>query len=86
MEARDIRLALPHHRRPIRNAQRATHEPDRYVLHDKPTRVDDAGIKTKIGGHTLRTTGIIEYLATAASWKWRNELRNRERAATSGLY
>ena len=49
-------------------------------------RADDAGIKTKIGCHTFRATGITEYLRNGGKLELAQQMANHESARTTGLY
>jgi integrase len=49
-------------------------------------RADDAGIKTKIGCHTFRATGITEYLRNGSKLEVAQQMANHESARTTGLY
>jgi site-specific recombinase XerD len=49
-------------------------------------RADDAGIKTKIGCHTFRATGITEYLRNGGKLEVAQQMANHESARTTGLY
>jgi len=45
-----------------------------------------AGIKTKIGCHTFRATGITEYLRNGGKLEIAQQMANHESARTTGLY
>ena len=49
-------------------------------------RADDASIKTKIGCHTFRATGITEYLRNGGRLEIAQQMANHESARTTGLY
>jgi site-specific recombinase XerD len=49
-------------------------------------RADNAGIKTKIGCHTFRATGITEYLRNGGKLEIAQQMANHESARTTGLY
>lgn len=49
-------------------------------------RAADAGIKTKIGCHTFRATGITEYLRNGGKLEIAQQMANHESARTTGLY
>jgi len=49
-------------------------------------RADDAGIKTKIGCHTFRATGITEYLRNGGKLEIAQQMANHESARTTSLY
>jgi integrase len=45
-----------------------------------------AGIRTKIGCHTFRATGITEYLRNGGKLEVAQQMANHESARTTGLY
>jgi len=47
---------------------------------------ENAGIKTKIGCHTFRATGITEYLRNGGKLEIAQQMANHESARTTGLY
>lgn len=49
-------------------------------------RADDAEIRTKIGCHTFRATGITEYLRNGGKLEIAQQMANHESARTTGLY
>jgi site-specific recombinase XerD len=49
-------------------------------------RAGDVGIKTKIGCHTFRATGITEYLRNGGKLEVAQQMANHESARTTGLY
>ena len=49
-------------------------------------RAGQAGIKTKIGCHTFRATGITEYLRNGGKLEVAQQMANHESARTTGLY
>ena len=49
-------------------------------------RAENAGIKTKIGCHTFRATGITEYLRNGGKLEIAQQMANHESARTTGLY
>jgi len=49
-------------------------------------RASQAGIKTKIGCHTFRATGITEYLRNGGKLEIAQQMANHESARTTGLY
>ena len=49
-------------------------------------RAEDAGIRTKIGCHTFRATGITEYLRNSGKLEIDQHMANHERARTTALY
>jgi site-specific recombinase XerD len=66
-------------------------------LTDRPMRQPDvyrmirrhaaaAGIRTKIGCHSFRATGITEYLKNGGKLEVAQQMANHESARTTGLY
>ena len=49
-------------------------------------RAEQAGIKTKIGCHIFRATGITEYLRNGGKLEIAQQMANHESARTTGLY
>lgn len=49
-------------------------------------RADETGIRTKIGCHTFRATGITEYLRNGGKLEIAQQMANHESARTTGLY
>jgi integrase/recombinase XerD len=49
-------------------------------------RASDAGIRTRIGCHTFRATGITEYLRNGGKLEIAQAMANHESARTTGLY
>ena len=49
-------------------------------------RAERAGIKTRIGCHTFRATGITEYLRNGGKLEIAQQMANHESARTTGLY
>jgi len=49
-------------------------------------RAQAAGIKTRIGCHTFRATGITEYLRNGGKLEVAQQMANHESARTTGLY
>jgi site-specific recombinase XerD len=49
-------------------------------------RAAGAGIKTRIGCHTFRATGITEYLRNGGKLEVAQQMANHESARTTGLY
>ena len=45
-----------------------------------------AGIRTEIGCHTFRATGITEYLRNGGKLEIAQQMANHESARTTGLY
>jgi integrase/recombinase XerD len=46
----------------------------------------NAGIKTKIGCHTFRATGITAYLKKGGGLEIAQQMANHESSRTTGLY
>jgi site-specific recombinase XerD len=49
-------------------------------------RAEAAGVRTKIGCHTFRATGITEYLRNGGKLEVAQQMANHESARTTGLY
>ena len=49
-------------------------------------RATDAGIETKIGGHSFRATGITEYLRNGDKLEVAQQIASHESSRTTGLY
>lgn len=49
-------------------------------------RAENAGIRTKIGCHSFRATGITEYLRNGGKLEIAQQMANHESARTTGLY
>ena len=49
-------------------------------------RADNADVRTKIGCHTFRATGITEYLRNGGKLEVAQQMANHESARTTGLY
>ena len=49
-------------------------------------RAEFTGVKTKIGCHTFRATGITEYLRNGGKLEIAQQMANHESARTTGLY
>jgi integrase len=49
-------------------------------------RAVDAGLRTKIGCHSFRATGITEYLRNGGKLEVAQQMANHESARTTGLY
>jgi integrase len=49
-------------------------------------RARDAGIKTKIGNHTFRATGITAYLKNGGKLEIAQRIAAHESSRTTGLY
>jgi integrase len=59
-------------------------QPDVYRMISR--RAVDAGIRTRIGCHTFRATGITEYLRNGGKLEIAQAMANHESARTTGLY
>lgn len=57
-----------------------------YVCRMIRRRAGDAGIKTKIGYHTFRATGITDYLRDSGKLEVAQQMADHESARTTGLY
>ena len=49
-------------------------------------RAAEVGIRTKIGNHSFRATGITEYLKNGGKLEVAQQMANHESARTTGLY
>jgi len=49
-------------------------------------RAEDASLRTKIGCHSFRATGITEYLRNGGKLEVAQQMANHESARTTGLY
>lgn len=49
-------------------------------------RAEDVGIRTKVGCHSFRATGITEYLRNGGKLEIAQHMANHESARTTGLY
>ena len=49
-------------------------------------RAAEAGIRTRIGCHSFRATGITEYLRNGGRLEVAQHMANHESARTTGLY
>ena len=49
-------------------------------------RAEAAGIRTRIGCHSFRATGITEYLRNGGKLEFAQQMANHESARTTGLY
>jgi len=49
-------------------------------------RAEAAGIRTRIGCHSFRATGITEYLRNGGKLEIAQQMANHESARTTGLY
>ena len=63
---------------------RPLHQPDVYRMITR--RATAAGIRTRIGCHTFRATGITEYLRNGGKLEIAQAMANHESARTTGLY
>ena len=59
-------------------------QPDVYRMIRR--RAAAAGIRTKIGNHTFRATGITEYLRNGGKLEIAQQMANQESARATGLY
>ena len=59
-------------------------QPDAYRMIRR--RAAAAGLRTKIGNHTFRATGITEYLRNGGKLELAQQMANHESARTTGLY
>jgi len=59
-------------------------QPDAYRMIQRRTRA--AGIKTKIGNHSLRATGITDYLKSAGTLEHAQAMANHSSPRTTKLY
>jgi len=64
-------------------AQRMT-QSDAYRMIERRARA--AGIKTKIGNHSLRATGITDYLKSGGTLEYAQEMANHSSPRTTKLY
>ena len=67
-----------------RLTERGLSQPDAYRIIQK--RALAAGIRTKIGNHSFRATGITEYLRNGGKLEIAQRMANHESARTTGLY
>ena len=63
---------------------RPLHQPDVYRMIAR--RATGADIRTRIGCHTFRATGITEYLRNGGKLEIAQAMANHESARTTGLY
>ena len=49
-------------------------------------RAEAAGIRTRVGCHSFRATGITEYLRNGGRLEVAQQMANHESARTTGLY
>ena len=59
-------------------------QPDAYRMIQRRAR--SAGIKTKIGNHSLRATGITDYLKSAGTLEHAQAMANHSSPRTTKLY
>ncbi len=59
-------------------------QPDAYRMIRR--RAEAVGIRTKIGNHSFRATGITEYLKNGGKLEVAQQMANHESARTTGLY
>ena len=59
-------------------------QPDAYRMIRR--RAGSVGIRTKIGNHSFRATGITEYLRNGGKLEVAQQMANHESARTTGLY
>ncbi|MBX3325628.1 MAG: tyrosine-type recombinase/integrase [Nitrospira sp.] len=59
-------------------------QPDAYRMIRR--RAEAVGIRTKIGNHSFRATGITEYLRNGGKLEVAQQMANHESARTTGLY
>ena len=64
--------------------ERPMHQADVYRMIRR--RAEDAGVRTKIGCHSFRATGITEYLRNGGKLEVAQQMANHESARTTGLY
>jgi len=67
-----------------RLSERAMAQADAYRMIRR--RVEEAGIRTRIGCHTFRATGITEYLRNGGKLEIAPQMADYESARTAGLY
>ena len=67
-----------------RLTERGLSQPDAYRIIQK--RALAAGIRTKIGNHSFRATGITEYLRNGGKLEIAQRMASHESARTTGLY
>lgn len=79
--------AVPHLGRPLGQAHLEHHVSGGRVPHDTPQgRAGQAGVKTKIGNHTFRATGITAYLKNGGTLEMAQHIANHELPRTTKLY
>ena len=65
-------------------SERPMSQPDAYRMIQR--RAIEVGIRTKIGNHSFRATGITEYLRNGGRREIAQQMANHESARTTGLY
>ena len=65
-------------------SERPMHQADVYRMIHR--RAEDADVRTKIGCHSFRATGITEYLRNGGKLEVAQQMANHESARTTGLY
>ena len=78
------RLFRAMQRRSGRLTERGLAQADAYRIIQRRARA--AGIRTKIGNHSFRATGITEYLRNGGKLEIAQRMANHESARTTGLY
>jgi site-specific recombinase XerD len=65
-------------------AERPMSQPDAWRMIKRRARA--AGLRTRIGNHSFRATGITEYLKNGGKLEIAQQMANHESARTTGLY
>jgi site-specific recombinase XerD len=65
-------------------SDRPMSQPDTWRMIDR--RANAAGIRTRIGNHSFRATGITEYLRNGGKLEIAQQMANHESSRTTGLY
>jgi site-specific recombinase XerD len=65
-------------------SERPMSQPDAWRMIERRARA--AGIRTRIGNHSFRATGITEYLRNGGKLEIAQQMANHESARTTGLY
>jgi site-specific recombinase XerD len=65
-------------------SDQAMTQPDAYRMIRR--HATEAGIRTKVGNHSFRATGITEYLRNGGKLEIAQQMANHESARTTGLY
>lgn len=65
-------------------AERPMSQPDAWRMIERRARA--AGLRTRIGNHSFRATGITEYLKNGGKLEIAQQMANHESARTTGLY